>query len=272
MKCNSLRKTLWGIIHVCMLLAVTTQFASAAESSATVEGEEKSSWTMALGGGVAVVPEFEGSNKYDMQFVPVVEVEILDRVFLSTIRGVGVYVINHSDWKLNVSATYDPGREEDDSDLLKGMGDIDGGVVFDVYGAWTPGSFIVSLETKYGTGDVQGLNVTGGFGYTMEAFTGLHWTNTVSATFADSKYNNTFFGISKKQSRQSRQGYDYYDANAGFKDVAFTSSLVYEITDSITSMLEGEYKRLTGPAARSPLVKEGSKNQFSAVIGVAYTF
>lgn len=274
MTCNKLTlgKVLFGTIHAFMLFVLVAPVALAADNGGAAEGGDESSWTMTVGGGVAVAPEFEGSNKYNTRFVPVVEIEIMNRVFLSTIRGLGVYVIDHPNWNLNVSATYDLGRKEKDSDLLKGMGDIDGGVVFDIYGAWTPGPFTVSLETKYGTGDVQGLNVTGGFGYTMEPLTGLHWTNTVSTTFADSRYNNTFFGISQKQSRQSRQGYDYYDASAGIKDVAFTSSLTYEITDSIAIMLEGEHKRLIGPAARSPLVKAGSKDQFSGVFGVTYTF
>lgn len=254
------------------VLFAATYILSMNNSWAIDNSESEPWWRATLGGGAVVAPEFEGSNKNDVQFAPLVEVELMNRLFLSTDRGIGVYIIDYPDWKLNASATWEMGRKEKDSDLLKGLGDIDGGAAFSIYSAWTPGPFTVSLESKYGTGDVQGLNVIASLGYTMQPFTDLNWQNTLRATFADSRYNNRFFGISRQQSKNSRYRYNYYDAGMGVKDMALTSLLSYQIADDIVIVVEGEYKLLSGPAARSPLVKAGAKDQFFGLVGVGYSF
>lgn len=116
------------------------------------------------------------------------------------------------------------------------------------------------------------MRVKASLGHEIALFDCLHWKNTVSATFADSRYNDTFFGVSGKQSRDSRHMYEEYSAGSGVKDVSFSSGLTWPVTDSISVMLAGEYKRLTGPAADSPLVKAGSKNQGAGMLGFVYTF
>ncbi len=231
---------------------------------------EHPNWSISLGGGAIVRPEFEGSDKYNVRFMPILRAEYMQRVFLSTTDGLGVYIFREPLWNVGAVDKYNPGREQKDSEILKGMGDIDPGAELGIFASWTPAPFFVRIEALQGTGDVRGLQATATAGHTFMPLEKLQWTNSVGTTFTDSRYNETFFGVDKTQSRRS--GHDYYDADAGFKSVQFNSRANYQLTDNITALVFGQYKRLTGPAADSPLVEEGSKNQGMLGVGLTYTF
>lgn len=231
-----------------------------------------SSWSFSLGGGVAFAPEFEGSDTNEAAFLPLVEIEYKDRFFLSSMRGLGMYVVKRPEWNMGVAANYNLGREAGDSDLLDGMGDIDPSVDLGAFAEWTPGPFNAGLEIIQGTRDVKGQRVTAKLGYGLALGDDLHWRNSVSTTFASGRYNDTFFGVSNAQSRQSRLRYDEYKAGSGFKDVSFSTNLTWTVADNFSFVVLGGYSRLTGPAADSPLVRKGSKNQGTVGLGFVYAF
>lgn len=227
-------------------------------------------WTVSLGGGAMTRPEFEGSDKYVVRFLPILHAEYKGRVFLSSADGLGIYAFRGPLWNLGAVVKYNPGRKENSSRLLSGMRDIDPGAEIGAFATWTPAPFFVRLEALAGTGDVEGLQATASVGHSMILLSRMQWTNSLGATYTDDTYNNTFFGVDSGQSLRS--GYQRYDADAGIKSVQFGSRLSYQITTEISATAFGEYKRLTGPAADSPLVKAGSENQGMFGLGLVYTF
>ena len=266
--CIILYFVLFGIISA----SASERPTSANENIEIPQKATQSNWSLSLGGGIAVVPEFEGSDKYEASALPLIEVGYADRVFLSSTKGLGLYVFKQPTWNAGVVANYNFGRKEKDSDLLKGMGDIDGGAELGGFVEWAPEPFSVMLQVTQGTGDVQGTRATLSLGHKLALSDRLQWGNSVSTTFASSRYNDTFFGISKKQSENSRYRYKEYNAGSGIKDAAFSTEITWAITDNISMIALGQYTRLTGPAADSPLVEKGSKNQFMAGLGFVYSF
>ena len=90
-------------------------------------------------------------------------------------------------------------------------------------------------------------------------------------TWADNEYMNNTFGITAAQAARSRSGLARYDAGSGLKDVGVDLGIGYMLTDSIHVTGQVGYSRLLGDAADSPLVTgEGSADQFSAMLGLAY--
>ncbi len=227
-------------------------------------------WVISLGGGGVMRPEFEGSDKYDMRFWPIASVNYQNRFFISTQNGLGMKFFHDHNWSVGAAIRYKEGRDENDSTLLKGMGDIDSGAEIGVFGTWTPDPFSVRLEIMQGTGDVEGLQSTLTLGHTQMLAERLKWINLVGATYANSTHNDTFFGVSQRQS--ARSGYDYYKADSGFKSVQYTSRVSYALTADLSATGFGTYKRLVDQAADSPLVEAGSKNQFMFGLGLVYTF
>jgi len=92
----------------------------------------------------------------------------------------------------------------------------------------------------------------------------------LSAMFADRAYNRDYFGVNQTQS--DRSGYRVYEPGAGLKHAALTTSLGYALTEHLELGLMAQYKRLTGPAADSPLVERGSADQFLSALTVGFKF
>ena len=81
------------------------------------------------------------------------------------------------------------------------------------------------------------------------------------ATLASDNYMNKFFSISGAQSAAS--GKKTFSADAGLKNLTFTLSSGYDITENWVIGAILRYDRLTGDAAGSPVVEDsGGKNQF----------
>lgn len=266
-KCANRVSLSFASFGIVMAMGTTNLYA---QDYGAANSNNQSAWSVSLGAGIMATPEFEGSDKHEARFLPLVHVEYANRFFLSTSNGLGAYIVNRPEWQLGVVAKYNPGRDEDDSSLLKGLGDIDPGAEFGGFAAWTPGPYAFKLTALQGVGDVEGFQLKASAGHSFEPIKSVRWTNSVETTFANSTYNDTFFGISEAQSQRSR--YQTYDAGSGIKDVAFNSSVSWSVTDAISLKTFGQYKRLTGPAADSPLVKAGSSNQWTVGAGVVYAF
>ncbi|MDR0550170.1 MAG: MipA/OmpV family protein [Deltaproteobacteria bacterium] len=225
------------------------------------QGLSASQLKISLGAGLISAPEFEGGKKYEVRVLPVVELAY-DRLFLSLSKGLGFRVIDDGTFTVAPSIRYWSGRDENDSHLLKGLGDVDDGLAAGAMLSYSPGDLTIFLNGYHGLGDADGLTLEAGAAVTHQFLENLHASAEISTMFADEDYNQRYFGINAKQARDSR--YRVYHADSGFKHVALGGTVSYSLTKSINLGLFGEYKLLTGPAADSPLVKRGSKNQISS--------
>jgi outer membrane protein len=235
--------------------------ASRAASADTPHGSSTNHLKATLGAGVATAPEFEGSKKNEAVFVPVIELAY-DRLFLSTSNGLGYRIIDTDLWTVAPSVRYRAGRDEDDSALLRGMGNLDPGLAAGAMVSYHPSDLSLFLNGYQGFGDVEGLTLEVGAAYSRQLMASLNASAQVSTMFSDQKYNQLFFGVSRQQA--GRSGYRLYEPDSGFKHVALGGSVSYSLTQSVNVGVFGEYKLLTGPAADSPLVERGSKNQFTS--------
>ena len=82
----------------------------------------------------------------------------------------------------------------------------------------------------------------------------------------------TYFGITSKEALDSPNYTSEYKADAGFNTVGLAATASYGLTEDMTFHLRGGWDRLVGGAGDSPIVKEGSENQFYGGAGVSYEF
>jgi outer membrane scaffolding protein for murein synthesis (MipA/OmpV family) len=97
-----------------------------------------------------------------------------------------------------------------------------------------------------------------------------------SADHVDGNYARTYFAVDAAGA--ARSGLRPYSLNGGWKNMRFSllanQTLSGDLTGRNLSLFAvGSYSRLLGAFARSPLVRDvGARDQFTAIVGLAYTF
>jgi outer membrane scaffolding protein for murein synthesis (MipA/OmpV family) len=213
-------------------------------------------WTFALGALGAIRPDYEGSSDYGFSAFPVVDIRYGELFFASVRDGIGVNVIR-TDWiKLAPVVRYRFGRDQDDNDALRGLGDVNGTVEGGLLATIGPGPVQLRLE------GVQGLNGDGHKGFFAQAAvtygTAIGQRAFVSigpsVTWTDSSFNRSYFGVTPDQS--ARSGYRVYDPGSGFKDVGLNVVGNYRLGSGFSLTAIAEVKQLLGDVADSPIVRE----------------
>jgi MipA family protein len=254
-------------------LSLFTFTAPAAAQSA----EDNEVWSVSLGAGAAYRPDYEGSDDYEVDGIPMLGISYRD-IFLLRGGSLMFDVVELSGTSLaeNLSfgplVKFDSGREADDNPILRNLGDIDEGALAGVFVGYELGPVELELNvTQDATSRHEGLiaEIEAGYGFMLAQR--LRAQLDVSATWANDDYTQAYFGITRDQARAS--GLRQYTAEAGMKDVGTSLTLHYLLTEHwrVTGRLA--YKRLLGDAADSPLVEDqGSQNQASAALLVSYQF
>lgn len=94
---------------------------------------------------------------------------------------------------------------------------------------------------------------------------------TLGSSYGSNSYMDTYFGVNASDSLRS--GLQPFDPESGFRDIAFSATLSYEISGHWGIALGGRYQRLLGDAANSPVVASaGSANQYIATLMATYTY
>ncbi len=241
-----------------------------------------------------ISPEYEGSDEYEVGGLPVVTLgwaedyitpksdmaiqagilsaelsfpEGLDIGLVRFYRPEGLY-------EINAAVAYNGGRDAGDSEVLKGMGDIDGHAVGGLnlaYSSETHGWFGGAGFTHDLSNETEGATFTLAGGHNFQLSETVTLSAQLAGQFANEKYMQSYFGVSATQAANSV--HSLYDADSGFKSVDTEVTLNWMITENVSFTAIAGYSRLTGDAADSPLVKtKGSANQFQTTLGLAYHF
>ncbi len=129
--------------------------------------ERLAEWKVVLGGGAMIAPKFEGSDEFDVTPVPFVTATFGERVKVDP-RGVSVNLYSIDGLSFSGQLGYDLGRSEDDSDHLKGLGDIDAGAVIGARVAYELGPVEFSTSINRTIGGSDGLEARFGADVSFE--------------------------------------------------------------------------------------------------------
>jgi MipA family protein len=88
--------------------------------------------------------------------------------------------------------------------------------------------------------------------------------------FASDDYLDTYLGVTPAQSAAS--GLPVFNPDGGVKGVGAAAEGKYRLNRRWAVVGKAGYQRLIGDAADSPITDLGSKNQFTANIGLTYRF
>lgn len=90
-------------------------------------------------------------------------------------------------------------------------------------------------------------------------------------TFADDRYQRAYFGVTTADAAAANL--PAFDAKGGVQSLGLAAGALRQLSARWGIAAYGRYDRLVGDAADSPVTRQfGSPNQFSAGIGLSYTF
>ncbi|MGK9165029.1 MipA/OmpV family protein [Inquilinus limosus] len=225
-------------------------------------------WTFVLGAGARVALSYEGSDKFSVSPGPFVAINWRDRVFLDMEHGLGVNVVRTETLRLGLSVNFAPGRDEDDEDHLKGLGDIDPAARGRVFASYSVGMVQFGIDVAKDFGGSEGLQVRPDVSVKVPLSETWTLSSGLSATWADDDYMQTFFGVSPSQSRRS--GLERFDAGAGFKSVDFRVGLTWNLSDSWFTTANVGVGILLGDAADSPITESGVQPSIGLAVGYRF--
>lgn len=230
---------------------------------------EASDWSFEVGGGAMVGTAYEGSDKYVFMPVPNLSVEYKNGLFfVGGMGGIGSFPLQGENYKVGASVGLAFGRDEDDDkDNLRGMGDIDQAVAFNLMGEYDFGPVKLSGKVTKGTDD-YGTTATLELGTMIPVAEQVMLMGSVESTWADSDHMMRYFGVSTTQS--ARSGYRRFKAESGIKSVGFAVGAIYNITEHWGANLMVKGDQLLGDAADSPITKQDF--QPMAFLAVSYKF
>ena len=247
-----------------------------------------------LGIGAAVAPVYEGADDYRVAPFPIFSydsgVDGPRRFEFRALDDIRFHALRLGGFSAGPLGGYRFGRDEDDADLLEGIGDIDGGVVGGAFVAYdvevAPNAFIgadVGISTQF-TGDPFDEDVVGDdfddddYGFLVDFGVSASFDLTrranlalrAGAEYASDDYMDVHFGINAAQAAASVAGLDEFDPDSGIKNVYVNANVAFDVTERFQVRAGAGYSRLVGDAADSPVTIDD--NQFSGSLGAAYRF
>ncbi|MGT2453103.1 MipA/OmpV family protein [Cupriavidus basilensis] len=228
-----------------------------------------SNWKISAGPGIYVAPKFPGAR--DSLIYPIIyqDIDYKGRFFSRGFDFLGIYAVNNDIWQVGADFQFDPTwRKSKDDSRLNGLGDVNMTVRARAF-AQAQVSFVTfSADVAQDiAGQGQGLIANGDILFSLPAgkwlFTlgpGLTWTN--------SKYMQTFFGVTADQS--ARSGLPTHAVGAGLREWHANGIVSYEISRNWSALGSVTFARLQGDAASSPITER--RQQWTGMAAVTYRF
>jgi MipA family protein len=279
-----------NILPLAFVLAAKPVFAQSGPPEGVSREEDRYSLTLGIGGGIA--PEYEGASDYGFQPGGIIQGKVDGFEF--QVRGPNIYVDlirDAPDSRLNIIAGPVAQIRLDRTSLndikdprVRALGTRDTAVELGGYiGVGKRGFLIPPASLTFDLAfvhDVAGAHdsfiLTPGIALSspVSQRTFARWG--ISADYVGSGYGRTYFDT-PATGAPGPSLIAYSTNGAGFKDIGTTLLLAHDLGGDNRKGWAlfglGGYKRLLGQYARSPIVRDaGDADQFLAVVGVAYNF
>jgi len=251
-----------GLIEFLVLLGLLCLIAPAVQAA-----------DISAGGGIGIAPDYEGSEDYKVVPVPAADIKFGNGMSMKLFGlNLRADLVRDSMWQLGPVANYRGERNDVKNDAVDKMEKVDGAGELGIFGGFVYNKWFVSMELLSDMGNAHDgwySKLKGGYNWVIDKRVTL--SIGAAATYADEDYMQTYFGVSGKDSRDSKL--DRYNADAGIKDVGINLGLNWIINESWSARGVASYTQLVGDADDdSPVVDEGDEGQlFSAVMGI-YSF
>ena len=228
---------------------------------------------VSLGAGVALTPDYEGSEDYQAALIPYVSVAWSNHMTINLIGNTAkANLIPSPIWKGGLIGQYIDKRDDVDNNRVDRLKDVDASVMLGGFFGFEHENWSASIEAMADMADGNdGSIVRLNGGYRIPIDRAWKLSLGVFTTWADDDYMQAYFEIDAADS--ARSGLKTFDAESGFKDVGLNLTASFKPWEHWGFMGLASYKRLLNDAKDSPVVDdEGDANQFSSGVLLFYQF
>jgi outer membrane scaffolding protein for murein synthesis (MipA/OmpV family) len=225
-------------------------------------------WRFTLGGGLSYAPRYEGAVHDRLRFMPLLDATYKNgKFFASPLRGVGYNFSGDRDAQYGVRLTPGKNRRESADSHLTGMGNI----------GFTPEAGLF-YNQRFAPWYISSAISTGDHGTHAELGSGIGFALSptdrlrvgVNLMWGDSKYNQTYFGVTPAQATASGNVLTAFNASSGVKDYALTGNWLHSFDRKWFSNAGVSYKWLTGSAKQSPLTQRRAASSVNYLVGYRF--
>jgi outer membrane scaffolding protein for murein synthesis (MipA/OmpV family) len=229
-----------------------------------------------LGLGVLESPVYDGAKNSKASPFPYVDIHgwFHDRVYVSSVRGLGVNIVDDGPFRAGLALNYRGGRTSSDSDRLKGLPDIKGSPSIRGFVTYSlkPLTFELSVKNEFGSNPSTEVSFGTALGFVPTPR--LHLSIGADLSWVDSRFTRKYFGVTPAEAAQATaegNPLTAYTPGSGLSTVGMTATGVYALTRhwGIISRL-GLSELVGSPAKDSPLTQKDLGVSFG--IGAAYKF
>lgn len=241
----------------------------AAVPAAQAEETSDDQYVFSLGAGVMAQPRYPGSDETIIVPYPLIAVT---KFF---VPGVGQVIDEDQSvrrFSIYPSFNFIGKRESSDSNELEGLEDVDWALEVGLGLAYRYDWIRGFVEVRQGFNGYSGQVADFGVDFIANPTEDLQVMVGPRASWGSDGYMDTYFGITPENEVNSLLYSESYDASAGFNKAGVAATASYDLTEKVTFVMQGGWDRMIGDAADSPIVKEGSENQFYGGAGFTYKF
>jgi len=268
------------------LLATTPAFAQPAADASLPDPNDQSD-TVTIGVGGAWIADYEGSNDYELTPFAAIRGRVNGMSFST--RGTYLYVDLIRSPESGIDFDAGPivgfrrertGKVKDDfvtrlpeRDTAIEIGGFAGVTFHGLTNPYDQLSVRLDVVTDVGGAHKSTIftpNIDFGTPLSKHTFVGA----SLSADFVADRYADYYYSITPAEGFIA--GLPAYEADGGMKNWKLSALINQSITGDLTHGLSifgaGSYSHLVGDIADSPIVDRGSRSQWQAALGLAYTF
>jgi outer membrane protein len=235
----------------------------------------------AVGVGIGVLPDYQGSNDYIVGGAPFFKITLPKTDYYARLLATDlqVNIINHPVFRFGPAINYRFGRSDVEDKVVKHMKDIDGTmeagafVGIQLVDKDNPRNRFLSQIEFLGDvgGEYDGWNIGLTANYYFQVHKAIDLIVGGGIMYADKNYMETYFGVDQVDS--DRTGLPVYKADSGFLMAKVNAGAVLHLSYQWHIAAGVQYRPLLSDAADSPVVDDrGDSNQWVAGLGVAYTW
>ncbi|TPG40581.1 MipA/OmpV family protein [Sphingomonas koreensis] len=235
---------------------------------------DSSKWTIRIGAGALLVPDFAGAKTYRITPLPSVEVSYKRLATASVSDGLNVALLRTGSFRAGPTLRYRFGQYERDARRdLRGLDDVSGAVEAGTTFIWARSGFGVRGYAGWdlGTGHKGGVAELSAFATKAFRLGARRVIARVGpkVTFASARYFQSYYGVDAGQAAAS--GLTPYRPAGGLERVGIDGSITYPFARRWAFTLVAGAAELAGQAGRSPRIRvRGSKQQ--AILGSFLTY
>ncbi|MFC3637921.1 MipA/OmpV family protein [Camelimonas fluminis] len=246
-----------------------------AEDAAPKPAAVDDGWIVTLGGGFQLGPKYDGASKAGFSYSPSISWRRANEPegFSAPDDSLDFSLYDSRSFSFGAVLAYRAGRYAASTPRLYGLRDLPWTVEGGVFAEYWPilDRLRTRIEVRQGMFGRYGLSVDLSTDW-VSRFNNFTFSIGPRLSIGDSTYMRRNFGVTPLEAAVNGL-MPAYTAGGGVKSVGLTSSLEYAWSPAWRTSIFAHYERMTGNAARSPLVSDiGQRNQFSIGAGFSYAF